>query len=347
MVVALKLAWSDLGKDSTRPHNRASALRGASMMVGTIPNFSVPAARRRQRRSLVVNVGVVVLAAIVVVVGGGLLAVVPVEANTTAYCTRNFNINATSKARVTSLPNIKISIVVEKNSGTMDVYEGQGNLTVIRGDGTAVWDRIEKFSNAHKDAMILVLRNNVGTVNVFNDEQLWDDDYYYDTSKDREKNGEAMEVAHFGQNKGLMEISAGTSQALFVILKDNAAKSAAHISTSTAFVPFSVTDANATTAKPIKLETCNLYDLMDVNAVECYGCPAVNRGGGTLQGSATQCVHKVSEICSCGVFKQGNRKCVKRVVSNQCKHTIPSNDQFSAEVIKQYGRYCQSQRKKN
>jgi hypothetical protein len=191
----------------------------------------------------------------------------------------------------------------------------------------------------------------VGTVNVFNDEQLWDDDYYYDTSTDREKNGEAMEVAHFGQNKGLMEISAGTSQALFVILKDNAAKSAAHISTSTAFVPFSATDttnANATnTVKPIKLETCNLYELMDVNAVECYGCPAVNRGGGTLQGSATQCVHKVSEICSCGTFKQGNRKCVKRVVSNQCRHTIPSNDQFSAEVIKQYGRYCQSQRKNN
>jgi hypothetical protein len=317
-------------------------------MACTIPNFRVPAARRRQRRSLVVNVVAVVLTAIVVVVvGGGLLAVVPVKANTTAYCTRNFNINATSKARITPLPNIKLSIVVEKNSGTVDVYSGQGNLTVIRGDETAVWDRIEKFSNAHKDAMILVLRNNVGTVNVFNDEQLWDDDYYYDTSKDREKNGEAMEVAHFGQNRGLMEISAGTSQALFVILKDNAAKSAAHISTSTAFVPLTDTTANATNAKPIKLETCNLYELMDVNAVECYGCPAVNRGGGTLQGSAAQCVHKVSEICSCGAFQQGNRKCVKRVISNQCRHTIPSNDQFSAEVIKQYGRYCQSQRKNN
>jgi hypothetical protein len=275
--------------------------------------------------------------------------------NTTAYCTRNFNVNETSVARITPLPRIKMSIVVEKNSGTIDVYGGQGNLTVIRGDGIKVWDRIEKFSNANKDGMIMVLRNNVGKVNVYKDEQLSEDDYYYDTTVDREKNGEVVEVAHFGQNKGLMEISAGASNALFVILADKAAAKAALApsadnSTSatakpTAFLPFAATDTSRTHDKPLKLETCNLYELMDVNSAKCYDCPVVSRGGGTLKVSASQCVHKVSEICSCGVFKQGGKRCVKRVIANQCRHTVPSDDQFSAEVMRQYGRYCQSRGK--
>lgn len=276
--------------------------------------------------------------------------------NMTAYCTRNFGVNATSRARITPLPNIKLSIVVEKNYGTIDLYEGRGSVTVLRGDGVQVWEQIEKFANDNRDAMIMVVRNNVGDVNVHKDEQLaQDDDYYYDTSTDREKAGEVMEVAHFGLNKGLMEISAGTSKALFVILRDGAASAALASDNGTApllpaaqtsYLPFSVTDTNRT-EKELKLETCNLYELMNVNSVECYGCPTVNRGGGTLRVSAALCVNKVSEICSCGVFKQGGRRCVKRVISHQCRHKIPSHDRFSDEVMKQYGRYCEGKGKNN
>jgi hypothetical protein len=278
------------------------------------------------------------------------LATAAAASATKAYCTRHSSINATSAAKATPLPAIKLSIVVEKNVGTIELYEGKGSMTVLRGDGEEVWNQIRSFSNNNRDAMIVVVRSNTGIINVHR-EKLSDDDYYYDY-QDREADGPVMEVAHFERNRGLLEISAGTSKALFVVLKEEDTGN----SSATVEVPqpdrteanssFFAGTVESSDEKPLKSDTCYLYELMGVDSAKCFGCPVPKRVGDTLRRSAALCVHKLSEICDCSVFKRGGLRCFKKVVNGQCQNKMPSANKFFQETKKQYTRYC-SNRGKN
>jgi hypothetical protein len=188
-----------------------------------------------------------------------------------------------------------------------------------------------------------VVRNNAGDISVHKGEKLSDDDDYYYDYEDRERNGPVMEVAHFERNRGHLDISAGTAQALFVALKEegagNSSATEAPLGTESSSSSFGGT-FRGLEEKPLKSETCYLFELMGVDSAKCFGCPVPKRAAFTLRRSASLCVSKLSETCNCAAFARGGLVCFKKVVNGQCQNKVSSAALFFQETKRQYSRYC-------